>query len=96
MSEHYLTTAEVARRLRLKTKSLRNKVTAGVFREGEHFFRRRGLGPRWCWDRVVAWLEGDGGGKGARGGRPTRRARRAAGGSTGVKVVRCRTSDRTV
>jgi hypothetical protein len=59
MSEQYLTTAEVARRLRLTTKTLRNKVAAGLFREGEHFFRKPGLGPRWCWERVVAWLEGD-------------------------------------
>ncbi len=57
--EEYLTTAEVASRLRLTPKTLRNKIAAGIFREGEHFFRRPGLGPRWRWARVVAWLEGD-------------------------------------
>lgn len=62
MSE-YLTTAEVAGRLRLSVKTLRNKIYAGVFREGEHFVHRPGLGPRWRWDRVVAWLEGDGPGE---------------------------------
>jgi len=60
MTEEYPTTAEVAHRLRLSPKTLRNKVAAGIFREGEHFFRRPGLGPRWRWERVVAWLEDEG------------------------------------
>ena len=57
MSDEYLTTAEVARRLHVSVKTLRNKVAAGVFREGSHFFRRPGFAPRWRWDRVVEWLE---------------------------------------
>lgn len=59
VSDEYLTTAEVARRLRLHPRTVRNKIAAGIFREGEHYFRRPGLGPRWRWDRVVAWLEGE-------------------------------------
>lgn len=54
----YLTIAEVAALLRVKPKTLRNKVAAGIFREGEHFFRKPGLGPRWKRAAVVSWLEG--------------------------------------
>jgi hypothetical protein len=53
----YLTTAEVAALLRVKPKTVRNKVAAGVFRQGEHFFRKRGLGPRWKREAIVRWLE---------------------------------------
>ena len=54
----YLTTAEAAALLRVKPKTLRNKVLAGVFREGQHFYRKAGLGPRWKRDALVLWLEG--------------------------------------
>lgn len=53
----YLTTAEAAELLRLKPKTLRNKVLAGVFREGHHFYRKAGLGPRWKREALVLWLE---------------------------------------
>jgi Helix-turn-helix domain len=55
----YLTTAEAAAFLRVTPKTLRNKVGAGIFREGEHFFRRPGLGPRWKREVLVRWLEAD-------------------------------------
>ena len=54
----YLTTAEAAAFLRLKPKTLRNKVASGLFREGTHFFRKVGLGPRWRRSALEAWLEG--------------------------------------
>ena len=56
--DEYLTTAEAAAFLRVKPKTLRNKVAAGIFREGEHFFRKPGLGPRWKRDALIRWLEG--------------------------------------
>jgi hypothetical protein len=55
----YLTTAEVAALLRVEPKTIRNKVAAGVFRQGEHFFRRPGLGPRWKREAIVRWLESE-------------------------------------
>ena len=55
--DEYLTIAEVAARLKLSAKTVRNKIAAGVFREGVHFFRPAGLGPRFKWSAVVAWLE---------------------------------------
>jgi hypothetical protein len=59
MSGEYLTTGEVAKLLRVKPKTLRNKVASGIFRQGEHFFRKPGLGPRWRREAIVRWLESD-------------------------------------
>lgn len=55
----YLTTDEAAAFLRVAPKTLRNKVAAGVFRQGEHFFRKPGLGPRWKRAAIVRWLESE-------------------------------------
>ena len=57
MSEEYLTIAEVADRLKLKPKTVKNKMAAGIFRKGVHYFSPPGLGPRFKWSAVVAWLE---------------------------------------
>lgn len=54
----YLRTDEAAELLRVAPKTLRNKVAAGFFREGEHFFRRRGLGIRWNRDALLGWMAG--------------------------------------
>jgi len=54
----YLTSSEAAEMLRVKPKTLNNMKARGVFSEGVHFFRRRGLGPRWKRDALVRWLEG--------------------------------------
>jgi hypothetical protein len=32
-------------------------MAAGIFRRGIHFFSPPGLGPRFKWSAVVAWLE---------------------------------------
>lgn len=53
----YCTIAEVADRLRITAKRVRNMMAAGIFVEGQHFFRRAGLSPRFRWSRVVEWLE---------------------------------------
>jgi excisionase family DNA binding protein len=55
--DEYLTIPEVAALLKVKPKTIRNKMAAGVFREGVHFFRPPGLGPRFKSSAVVAWLE---------------------------------------
>ena len=55
----YLTTLEAAELLRVKSKTLKNMKASGVFREGVHFFRRPGLGPRWKRDALIEWLEGN-------------------------------------
>ena len=56
-ADEYLTIAEVAKRLKLSPKTVKNKMAAGVFLKGVHYFSPQGLGPRFKWSVVVAWLE---------------------------------------
>ncbi len=53
--EEYLTIDELGSRLKLKPKTIKNKMVAGVFVKGIHYFKPPGLSPRWS--VVVAWLE---------------------------------------
>ena len=55
--EEYLTIAEISARLKIKPKTVKNKMAAGIFRKGVHYFSPQGLGPRFKWSAVVAWLE---------------------------------------
>jgi hypothetical protein len=55
--EEYLTIEEVASRLKIKAKTVKNKMASGIFRKGVHYFSPVGLGPRFKWSAVVAWLE---------------------------------------
>ncbi len=57
MAEEYLTISEVAARLKLKPKTLRNKMASGDFIKGEHYHTRKGMRPRFVWSKVVVWLE---------------------------------------
>ena len=57
MAEEYLTIGELAARLKLKPKTVKNKMASGTFRKGIHYFSPQGLGPRFKWSAVVAWLE---------------------------------------
>jgi hypothetical protein len=59
MSEEYLTISEVAERLKLTPKTVKNKMAAGMFQKGVHYFSRSGMGPRFKWTAVVAWMEAD-------------------------------------
>jgi len=59
--EEYLTVKEVATRLKLSPKTVKNKMTAGVFRRGVHYFAPPGMGPRFKWSAVVTWIEQAGG-----------------------------------
>jgi hypothetical protein len=57
LPEEYLTISEVALRLKVKPKTVRNKMASGVFRKGVHYIRPKGLGTRFKWGAIVAWLE---------------------------------------
>lgn len=57
MSEEYLTIAELADRLKVRPKTIKNKMAAGILRKGVHYFKPPGLGPRFKWTAVVSWLE---------------------------------------
>jgi excisionase family DNA binding protein len=54
----FLTTAEVAARLRWSVRTIRAKIAAGVLRRDEHYFQPTGCQYRWKWSAVVAWVEG--------------------------------------
>ena len=55
--EEYLTIDELAARLKLKPKTVKNKMVNGTFIKGIHYFSPDGLRPRFKWSAVVAWLE---------------------------------------
>ena len=54
----YLTIHEAAIVLRIAPRTLRNKMARGGFREGEHYFRPPGLGPRFKRAALHEWVEG--------------------------------------
>ncbi len=56
----YRTIREAAGLLRVTPKRVRNMMAAGLFVAGYHYFRRRGLAPRFRLDRLVEWLEAPG------------------------------------
>jgi hypothetical protein len=57
VTDEYLTIAEVAARLKLTPKTVRNRMYDNTWRRGEHWFSRAGIGPRFRWAALVAWLE---------------------------------------
>jgi hypothetical protein len=59
MTKEYLTIEELSALLKLKPKTIRNKMASGIFRKGVHYFSPVGLGPRFRWSAVVAWIEGN-------------------------------------
>ena len=56
--EEYLTISETAARLKLSAKTIKNKMAAGTFKKGVHYFSPVGMAPRFKWSAVVSWLEG--------------------------------------
>jgi hypothetical protein len=54
----YLTIAEVAALLKVSPKRIQNMMCAGVFIEGGHFFRPRGLRPRFKGSAVHDYVQG--------------------------------------
>ena len=57
IEEEYLTIEELGERLKLRPKTIKNKMASGIFRKGVHYFRPKGLGPRFKWSAVVSWVE---------------------------------------
>jgi len=57
IADEYLTIAEVAARLKITSKTVKNKMAAGIFQRGVNYFSPQGLGPRFKWAVVVAGLE---------------------------------------
>lgn len=59
MTREYLTVAELAEALGLRAKTVRNRMHDGTWRRGEHWFHPPGIGPRFRWSAIRAWLESD-------------------------------------
>lgn len=55
--EEYLKITEIADRLKLTPKTIKNKMAVGAFRLGVHYFRPPGMEARFKWSAVVAWME---------------------------------------
>lgn len=56
-SEEYLTVREVAALLKVSPKRVQNMMAAGVFKQGEHFFRPPAMRPRFKRSALTAWIE---------------------------------------
>jgi hypothetical protein len=59
VGDEYLTVADVAARLKLTPKTVRNRMYDGTWQRGEHWFSRRGIAPRFRWSALVRWLEAE-------------------------------------
>jgi len=55
--DEYLTVAELAVRLTLTPKTVRNRMYDGTWHRGVEWFSRSGIGPRFKWSAIVRWLE---------------------------------------
>ena len=55
--EEYITIDDLAARLKLKPKTIKNKMVNGTFIKGIHYFSPAGMGPRFKWSAIVKWLE---------------------------------------
>ncbi len=58
-TNRYLTISETATLARVSPKRLRNLMSSGVLREGHHYVRPIGIGPRFRLAAVQEWLEGE-------------------------------------
>lgn len=57
-AEVWLTVEEAAAYLKLKKKTLRNKMTRKILRKGVHYFRPPGMGTRFKQSALRDWMEG--------------------------------------
>jgi len=56
--EEYLTVRQIAGRIKYGEQTVRNMMTAGVFRRGVHYYKRRGR-VLFLWSRMEQWLRED-------------------------------------
>ena len=57
IGEEYLTIAEVSAFLKVKPKTIANKMSSGVLRKGVHYFSPAGMGPRFKRSALIQWME---------------------------------------
>ena len=67
LEQEYLSIDEVAARLKCNRKTIVNRMSSGIYREGVHYFRPEGTNkkgkpwhcdPLFKWSAIVAWVEG--------------------------------------
>ena len=65
--QEYLTIDDVAARLKCSRKTIVNRISSGIYREGVHYFRPEGTDkngkvwhcdPLFKWSAIVGWVEG--------------------------------------
>lgn len=56
IENEYIRIEEVAKRLGLSPKSVRNKMSNGTFKRGVHFFKPIGITPRFSWSAIEKWM----------------------------------------
>ena len=57
--DEYLTVAELADRLKVAVKTVRNHMYDGTWHKGRHWFSPPGFSPRFSWSAVQRWLRGE-------------------------------------
>jgi hypothetical protein len=57
VTQEYLSVAEVAERLGIAVKTVRNRMHGGPWVRGVHWFRPQGSRPRLKWSAIEAWLQ---------------------------------------
>jgi len=55
--EEYLSIQELSKRIPFRVQSIRNMISKGIFRLGEHYVKPGGKGrPVFLWSKVEQWL----------------------------------------
>jgi hypothetical protein len=57
-ADEYLTVADLAARLKVAVKTVRNHMYDGLWQKGVHWFAPPGIGPRFSWRAIEQWLRG--------------------------------------
>ena len=57
LAEEYLKIPELADRLKLSPKTIQNKMSAGIFKKGVHYFSPKVMGTRFKWSAIIQWME---------------------------------------
>ena len=57
--DEYLTVAELADRLKVAVKTVRNHMHDGTWQKGLHWFSPPGFRPRFSWSAIERWLRGE-------------------------------------
>ncbi len=57
--EEYLSIKQLCERIPYRPQSIRNMMTQGIFREGEHYFKPTARKVIFKWSAIQRWIEGE-------------------------------------